>query len=169
MADTSNYEVPHRRRREQKTDYKKRLKLLKSGKPRAVIRLSNKNARVQIAHYKEEGDENEAQTLSKELKEYGWEQNTGNIPAAYLTGYLAGQKTDNKEALLDKGLRNINEGGRVYAAVKGLQDAGVEVPAGEKVLPTEERIRGEHIEEITGEDVPKNFDQVKENIRGEYN
>jgi len=169
MAEDSNYEVPHRRRRQQKTDYKNRLKLLKSGKPRAVVRLSNQHTRVQIADYKQDGDENKAQTLSKELREHGWEHNTGNIPAAYLTGYLAGHKTDNKEALLDSGLRSINEEGRVYAAIKGLKDAGIEVPAGEEVLPSDERVKGEHIKEMTDKNIPEEVEKVKENIQGEYN
>jgi len=169
MAEDSNYEVPHRRRRKQKTDYKNRLKLLKSGKPRAVVRLSNKHTRVHLTEYEKEGDTSSAQTISKELKDLGWENNTGSIPAAYLTGYLAGHKAELDEALLDAGLRHINEEGRVYAAVKGLRDAGVNVPAGEKVLPNEERTKGEHIKEMTDKNVPENFENVKENIEGEYN
>jgi large subunit ribosomal protein L18 len=168
MADSTNYNVPFKRRREQKTDYKRRLKLLKSGKPRAVVRTSNNHTRVHISHYEREGDRNEAQTLSKELEDHGWEHHTGNLPAAYLTGFLAGMKADVEEAILDMGLREKKNGSRVFAAVKGLQDAGVHVPAGEEVFPEEGRMRGEHISEMTGEDVPENFEEVKENIEGEY-
>ncbi|MFB6145358.1 MAG: 50S ribosomal protein L18 [Candidatus Nanohaloarchaea archaeon] len=167
MAD-ANYEVPFRRRREQKTDYKQRLNLLKSGKPRAVIRLSNNHTRVHLAHFEAEGDVNEAQTLSKELKEYGWEGHTGNLPAAYLTGYLAGKKAESTEAVLDLGLREVNKEGRMFAALKGLIDAGVDIPAGDEIFPSEERIRGEHIKEMTGEDVPSNFEETKDNIDGEF-
>ncbi len=169
MADTSNYNVRFRRRRQQKTDYKQRYKLLKSGKPRVVVRTSNKHTRAHIAEYNQDGDTNTAQTISKELQEYGWEHNTGNIPAAYLTGYLAGHKADVKEAILDIGLRTPRTGGRVYATLKGMIDAGLEIPAGEKVFPSEERIRGEHIEEITGENIPESFEETKENIEGEFN
>lgn len=168
MADSSNYRVPKRRRREQSTDYKKRLELLKSGKPRVVVRLSNNHTRVQLSSFNREGDENTAQTLSKELEGYGWDEHTGNLPAAYLTGYLAGSKTSEKEAVLDVGLRSVKEGGRLFAAVKGLQDAGVEVPAGEQMIPEEERLRGEHIEEMRDSDITKTFEEVKQNIDEEF-
>ena len=168
MAETSNYKVPFRRRREQKTDYQQRLKLVKSGKPRAVIRTSNQHTRAHLAHYKREGDENEAQTLSKELEEYGWEHNTGNLPAAYLTGYLTGMKADSEEAILDIGLREQKTGGRIFAALKGMIDAGLDIPAGEKVFPEEGRIRGEHIEEMKDSNITENFEEVKENIEGDY-
>ena len=168
MADSSKHRLPFRRRRDQKTDYEQRLKLLKSGKPRAIVRTSNKNTRVQLAHYKKDGDENEAQTVSKELNELGWDYNTGNIPAAYLTGYLAGKKTDTEEAILDIGLREMKTGGRIFAAIKGLQEAGIEIPVGEEAFPEEERIRGEHIKEMKDLDVPENFEEVKENIEGEF-
>jgi len=105
MADSTNYQVPFRRRKEQKTDYDQRLKLLKSGKPRAVVRLSNNHTRVHIAEYKTDGDENQAQTLSSELEDYGWEGHTGNLPSAYLTGFLAGKKAKVDEAILDLGLK----------------------------------------------------------------
>ena len=168
MADSTNYQVPFRRRKEQKTDYDQRLKLLKSGKPRAVVRLSNNHTRVHIAEYEEEGDRNQAQTLSKELAEYGWEGHTANLPAAYLTGFLAGKKADVEEAILDLGLKEKKKGGKMFAALKGLIDAGIEIPAGEEIFPSEERIRGEHIKEMKGEDVPANFEETKEEIEGEF-
>lgn len=168
MADSSNYRVPMRRRRERKTDYDKRLELLKSGKARAVVRLSNNHTRVHISSFNREGDINEAQTVSKELEDLGWEHHTGNLPAAYLTGFLAGMKTDVSEAVLDNGLRSVKKGSRLFAAVKGLQDAGVEVPASDEVLPSEERVRGEHIEEMHGNDITQSFEKVREEIEGEY-
>lgn len=168
MADSTNYQVPFRRRKEQKTDYDQRLKLLKSGKPRAVVRLSNNHTRVHISEYEKEGDSNHAQTLSRELEEYGWEGHTGNLPAAYLTGFLAGKKAEVEEAILDLGLKEKKRGGKMFAALKGLIDAGVEIPAGEEIFPAEDRIRGEHIKEMKGDDVPSNFEETKENIEGEF-
>ncbi|MFB6158225.1 MAG: 50S ribosomal protein L18 [Candidatus Nanohalobium sp.] len=168
MAEDSNTKVPHRRRREQKTDYQQRRKLVKSGKPRAVVRLSNKHTRTHLAHFNREGDENTAQTLSKELENYGWEHNTGNLPAAYLTGFLTGMKAEEDEAVLDIGLREKKNGGRVFAAVKGMNDAGLNVPVGEEVIPEESRIKGEHIKEMIDEEVPKSFEEVKENIKGDF-
>ncbi len=167
MAD-SNYEVAFRRRRQKKTDYSQRRELLKSGKPRAVVRTSNQHTRVHTSRFNRDGDENTSQTVSKELEEYGWEGNTGNLPAAYLTGYLAGKRSGTEEAILDKGLRKIKPGSRIFAAVKGLRDAGVEVPVGEEMLPEESRIRGEHIEEMHGSDTTENFEDTRENIEGDY-
>lgn len=168
MADSSNYQVPFRRRREQKTDYQQRLELLKSGKPRVVVRLSNNHTRVQIAEYEPEGDQNTAQTLSRELEEHGWDEHTGNLPAAYLTGYLAGMKTDVEEAVLDVGLRSVKPGSRLFAAVQGLRDAGVNVPVGEEIMPEEGRLRGEHIEEMNGNDITQTFEKVKQDIEDSY-
>jgi len=168
MADTTNYKVPHKRRREQKTDYQQREKLVKSGKPRAVIRTSNKHTKAHISLFNKEGDENTAQTTSKDLKEYGWEHNTGNLPAAYLTGYLTAKRTDLEQAILDLGLREKKAGGRVFAAVKGMNDAGLEVPAGEQAFPQEGRMKGEHIAEMRDTDIVENFEQTKEEIEGEF-
>jgi large subunit ribosomal protein L18 len=168
MADSTNFNLPFRRRREQKTDYKQRLKLLKSGKPRAVVRTSNQHTTVQLAHYSKEGDENTAQTTSKHLREFGWEQHTGNLPAAYLTGYLAAKKADEDEAILDLGLKTPKQGSREYAALKGLIDGGLNVPAGDGIFPSEGRLRGEHIEEMTGENVPEQVDKTIEKIDNEY-
>ncbi|MFB6180877.1 MAG: 50S ribosomal protein L18 [Candidatus Nanohalobium sp.] len=168
MADSPNHKVPHKRRREQKTDYQQRLKLVKSGKPRAVIRTSNKHTKAHLSHFSPEGDQNTAQTTSKELKEYGWEYNTGNLPAAYLTGYLTGKKADADEAVLDLGLREKKSGGRVFAALKGMIDAGLEIPAGDEVFPEEERIKGKHIEEMKDIDIVENFEETKEEIEGDF-
>ena len=168
MAEDINERVPHKRRRKQKTDYQQRKKLVKSGKPRAVVRTSNQHTRAHIAHFQTEGDENTAQTISKELEEYGWEHATGNLPAAYLTGFLTALKADEDEAILDIGLREKTSGGRVFAAIQGMNDAGLEVPVGEEAIPEESRIKGEHIKEMTGENLPENFEEVKQNIQGEH-
>jgi large subunit ribosomal protein L18 len=167
MAEDSNTKVPHRRRREQKTDYQQRRKLLKSGKPRAVVRTSNKNTTTHLAHFKREGDENTAQSVSNELEEYGWTHATGNIPAAYLTGFLTGIKTDKEEAVLDLGIKEKKNGGRIFAAVQGMNDAGLKVSVGNEAVPSEERLNGEHIKEMRDEDIPASVEKVKENIRGE--
>ena len=56
MAHGAKYRVPFRRRREGKTDYRKRLKLLLSRKPRLVVRKSLNNIIAQIVEYDEKGD-----------------------------------------------------------------------------------------------------------------
>lgn len=167
MADNSNYQVKKRRRRERKTDYGQRLDLLRSGRPRAVVRTSNNHTRVQFADFNREGDENRAQTVSSELEEFGWERHTGSLPAAYLTGFLAGTRFDGDEAVLDPGLREIKSGSRIFAAVQGIRDAGVEVPVSAEMVPDESRLTGEHIEEMTGDDVTAAFEKVKDEIEDE--
>jgi len=164
MAENTNFKVPHKRRRNQKTDYQQRHKLLKSGKPRVVVRTSNKHTKLHLSFYKQEGDENKYFTSTEELKEHGWEHHTGNIPAAYLAGYLLGSKAEEDEAVLDIGLREYKPGSRVFAAVRGMQDAGLQVPAGEEAIPVEERLRGEHIKEMKDVDVPSDFEKVKDSI-----
>ena len=168
MADNSNFKVPHNRRRNQETDYEQRLKLLKSDSPRVVVRTSNKHTKAHLSYYNREGDENSDFTSTEELGQYGWDQNTGNLPSAYLAGYLLGMKTDEDKAILDIGLRESKMGSRIYAAVKGMNDAGLEVPTGEEAYPEESRIKGEHIRQIRDEDVPTNFEQTKEEIEGEF-
>jgi len=83
-----------RRRREVRTDYHQRLRLLKSGKPRLVARVSNAHVRAQLVTPGSDGDETHAAASSEELGEYGWDAPTGNLPSAYLTGYLAGARVD---------------------------------------------------------------------------
>ncbi|MHA1302677.1 MAG: 50S ribosomal protein L18 [Candidatus Heimdallarchaeaceae archaeon] len=142
------YRVPFRRRREQKTDYRQRKRLIKSGKIRVAIRPSNKALIIQFIRSAQGGDQTLTQVRSKELEKFGWDIATSNLPAAYLTGYLAGKKAlkaEIEEAILDIGTLEALPKTRMFAALKGIIDAGVEVPYGEKMIPDEERIRGEHI------------------------
>ncbi|MEM0057840.1 MAG: 50S ribosomal protein L18 [Candidatus Bathyarchaeia archaeon] len=149
MAKDARYCVPYRRRREGKTNYRKRKALILSGKPRLVVRGSLKNIVVQIITAKPGGDEVLASAHSRELlKKFGWKAPRGNLPTAYLTGLLCGLKAKAKgvnEAVLDIGLHSPTKGARVFAALKGVLDAGLNVPHGEEKLPDEERIRGLHI------------------------
>lgn len=159
MARSGRYKVKFRRRREGKTDYLKRLSLLKSRKPRVVVRKTNKYIIVQFVKFNERGDEVIAYAFSKELARFGWPYGGKNLPAAYLTGYLAGlraKKAGVAEAILDIGRFPSTKGSRLYAALKGVLDAGVKVPHSPEILPEDERIRGEHIstfaEKLEGED-----------------
>ncbi len=85
---------------------------------------------------------------SRELtKTYGWRAPTGNISSAYLTGYLCGLKAKAagiKEAVLDIGLTAPTKGAKVFAALSGVVDAGVDVPHSEEKI-VKERMKGEHI------------------------
>lgn len=139
--------IPHKRRRERKTDYKKRLNLLLSRKPRFVVRKSLNNLLCQIIQYDKLGDKTLVFANSRELKEFGFPC-SGNIPAAYLIGLLCGLKAKKKnieEAILDIGLYESTKSSRIYAALKGALDAGLKIPYSQDILPAEERITGQHI------------------------
>jgi large subunit ribosomal protein L18 len=184
--------VPLRRRREGKTNYYKRYRMVRSGqKLRAVIRKTNKYIIVQVVEFAPKGDVTLIGVHSSILSKFGWKGDPNNTPAAYLTGLIAGLKAVRmgiKRLIPDIGLHRPLKGCRVFAAIKGLRDAGVEVPASEEVLPPDERIRGEHIrayaEKLYSEniekfnrqfsdylkrgldprDMPKHFEEVREAI-----
>lgn len=137
--------VPFRRKKEQKTNYKRRLALLKSGQARLVVRLFNKHMLAQIITYSPEGDKIAASAYSKDLEKHGWNQSLSNTSAAYLTGLLLSKNTKVKEAVLDTGLQRVQKGSKIYACLKGCIDGGLKVPHSEGLFPSEERIRGEHI------------------------
>ena len=167
-----------RRRREVRTDYHQRLKLLKSGRPRLVARKSNQHTTAQFVVTGPHGDETVASAHSADLREHGWEAPTSNLPAAYLTGLLAGlraREADLEEAVLDIGLNSPTPGAKVFAVQEGAIDAGVEIPHNDEVLAEWARTRGEHIadyaEQVDGDlyggdfdatDLPEHFDETRE-------
>lgn len=175
------------RKRKKATDYRKRLKLLSSGKERLVIRKTSSHIIIQIASFGENGDSVLASASSSQLAKYGWALGKKSIPAAYLTGLLAGKfalSKNIKHAILDAGTQKPASRGKVYAALKGAIDAGLEVPASKDIFPSEERIAGKHIadhlssakspsqfslykkNDITPEKVTRLFDAVKAKISG---
>lgn len=147
MAHGPLYKVPFRRRREGKTDYRTRLALVKSGKARAVVRQSTRNVIVQFVSFDSAGDRVVATAEARELAKHGWNGFSHNLPAAYLAGLLAGKRAVEAgvtEAVLDIGQQVPKPGGRVFAALRGALDAGVQIPHGD-VLPDDARTRGEHL------------------------
>lgn len=149
MATGPRYRVPFRRRREGKTNYRTRRALVLSKIPRLVVRLTLKHAIVQVIESEAIGDKVIVSAHSRELaKTFGWLGNGGNIPSAYLTGLLCGYKAmanGVEKAFLDIGLHIPSKGTRIFAALKGVVDSGVEVPHSEDILPEEGRISGQHI------------------------
>ncbi len=169
MAHGPRYRVPLRRRREGKTNYYKRRELLKSGRTRLVVRKSNRNMTIQFVESLPDGDKILVGTTSMKLPAYGWKIATGNIPGAYLTGYLAGKMAlaaGIEDAILDLGVQVPQSGSRLYAALKGVIDAGVEVPAGEKIFPEENIIRGEHIKNYSEKLKEEDKDAYKNRFAG---
>jgi large subunit ribosomal protein L18 len=151
MATGPRYRVAFRRRRDGKTDYQQRRGLVISGLPRLVIRGSLRNVAIQIIKAQLNGDVILTAAYSDELtKKYGWLGDTGNLPAAYLTGLLCGFKAVNQgvsQAVFDVGLHRPSKGSRVFAALKGTLDAGLSVAYDKAKLPDEKRITGQHIVE----------------------
>ena len=116
------YSVKPRRRREGKTDYRKRLKLLRSRKVRMVVRKSIKNTQIQLVEYKESGDNILVSAKSNELvSKYNWKFSTATTPAAYLTGLLAGKRAKDKgisECVIDFGRHPPVTGSKIFASIK---------------------------------------------------
>ncbi|MFC5972586.1 50S ribosomal protein L18 [Halomarina salina] len=183
MASGPRYKVPMRRRREARTDYHQRLRLLKSGRARLVARTSNKHVRAQLVTTGDQGDRTLASAHSSDLAEYGWEAPTGNLPAAYLTGFLAGKRAlaeGVEDAVLDIGLNTATPGSKVFAVQEGAIDAGLQVPHNDDVFAEWERTRGGHIAEYAEQlddplysgdfdatDLPDHFDDVRQRMEDE--
>ena len=164
MAHGPRYHVPFRRRRKGKTNYRRRLALLRSNKPRAVIRKSHSGISIQLVKYDTEGDKVLAHGTYNDLKKLGWSHSLTDTTASYLTGLIAGKnavKNDIEEAVYDIGLIEPVAGSRIFAVLKGLLDAGLEIPHGEEKFPTEDRISGKHKGD---ESFSKEFETIKSKI-----
>ncbi len=136
-----------RRRMEAKTDYKSRLALLKSEKARLVIRKTNRYIVVQIVESDLAQDKILFGVNSKALLTKGWPKNQSgslkSLPAAYLTGLMLGKmaKTKVKECVLDIGMNRNVKKSRLYAALKGAIDAGLNIPHSADSLPSIEDLK----------------------------
>ena len=130
--------IAKKRRREGKTNYLKRMRLLEDAVKYTII--------------------------SKKLLDYGWPKDKINslksIPAAYLTGLTFGKSLKNeKEAILDIGLIRSTKGSRIYAALKGIIDSGFNINHNKGILPREDKIVNDKNRDF--------FEKVKNNIMGE--
>tara|TARA_B100001750_G_scaffold204480_1_gene180936 strand:- start:79 stop:501 length:423 start_codon:yes stop_codon:yes gene_type:complete len=111
-----------------------------------TVQISNENTHVQIIHPELTGDKVVSSAHSRFLIEKGWKGSRKNIPAAYLTGYFAGKKAlknGASSAIMYSGKRQYTQ--RMAAALKGVIDAGLEIPADEATFPTDDRINGDHL------------------------
>ena len=156
-----------RRRKEHKTDYARRIRLLKSGAPRIVFRKSNKYLTAQLVTSREAQDKAEMGLSSSALLKYGWPENFKNslksVPAAYLLGLLAGTQIADKKikkSVVDFGMiRTINKN-KLFGFLKGLKDSGLAIECDDKHFPSEDRVKGKHLKE----DFSKHFDAIKKKI-----
>ncbi|PIN23121.1 60S ribosomal protein L5 [Handroanthus impetiginosus] len=162
------YQVKFKRRRQGKTDYRARIRLINQDKNkyntpkyRFVVRFTNKDIIAQIVSASITGDHVLAAAYSHELPHYGLEVGLTNYAAAYCTGLLLGRRVLKKldmdqeyegnveatgedysvepaetrrpfRALLDVGLLKTTTGNRVFGALKGALDAGLDIPHSDK-------------------------------------
>jgi len=163
------FQVKFARRREGKTDYRARKRLVAQDKNkynapryRFVVRFTNKDVITQITYAKLQGDVVLAAAYAHELPRYGITLGLTNYAAAYATGLLLARRVLTKLnladkykgsvnvtgedynveeiddaprpflALLDVGLRRTTTGSRVFAALKGATDGGIDIPHSER-------------------------------------
>ena len=159
-----------RRRKEGKTDYGIRAKLLKGGVPRLIFRKSNRYITAQYAVSNEARDKIITGTTSKILLKYGWpedmEGSLKSLPASYLTGLFFGKKIIEKKLeipIMDIGMiRNVGKS-RIFSFIKGLIDSGVRIKCEEEFFPEEERIKGKNLKR----DFSVMFGKIKKQIEAE--
>ena len=146
------YVVHFRRRREGVTDFAKRIALLKSGKPRLVVRKTNKYVVVQVVQLEQKGDKTVTSATSRQLAKYGF-SGKANTPSAFLTGLLVARAASKKgvsECVADFGRHAATKGSLLYAAVKGAMEGGLKIPVGGEVFPAQERLEGKHLKSPAG-------------------
>jgi len=179
-AYSKRFQVKFKRRREGKTDYYARQRLIfqdknkyNSPKYRLVVRFSNREVVCQIAYATLKCDRILAAAYSGELSRYGasvYERNgQKNFAAAYATGLLLARRTLSLEkiglakqyegivkadgayfrvkkpkgshnrrpfkVILDVGLARTTTGSRLFAAMKGAIDGGLDIPHKPKRFP----------------------------------
>jgi large subunit ribosomal protein L18 len=113
-----------------------------------VVRKTNTGMIVQVVNASVTGDMTVASAVSPEISNHGWSVSCGNMPAAYLTGLLAGLRAKSRgveQAVLDIGLNPPVKGSKIYAALAGALDAGLSIAHNPDVLPDGARLSGEHI------------------------
>lgn len=142
------YTSTFRRIREGKTNYRKREKLLIGKQDFVTVNVSDENVSAQLIRPDLLGDKVMASVHSNELLSYGWKGSRKNVPSCYLVGLLLGKKCLQKKitrAILYIGKRHFTT--KIAACLKGLSEAGLEIPFSENIIPSEQRIQGNHIAE----------------------
>jgi len=165
MSKDKTFETKFRRRKQGKTNYVKRLALVRSKKVRIVVRKTSTQILAHAVKYNPTGDETIASVNSKELKKYGF-YGTNNTPSAYLAGYLLGKKLTGKvtEAMPDIGRRSPSHGSVVFACLKGIVDSGIKLPLSDEAVPGEDRLSGKVLDNYAKENVDKFSQYAKAGI-----
>lgn len=159
-----------KRRKNNKTDYSRRMNLLKGGFPRVVFRKTNRYIIAQYITSKEAQDKVIFGVTSKVLLEYGWPKelqgSLKSTPAAYLTGFLFGKMVIEKKLetpILDIGMLRNPHKGKIFGFLQGLKDSGVDIKSEEEYYPGEDRIKGKHLKK----DFSGIFEGIKSTIENE--
>ncbi|KAL7152073.1 hypothetical protein ABFS83_04G073800 [Erythranthe nasuta] len=162
------FQVKFKRRREGKTDYRARIRMINQDKNkyntpkyRFVVRFTNKDIICQIVSATITGDHVLAAAYAHELPHFGLDVGLSNYAAAYCTGLLLSRRVLKKlemdeeyegnveatgedysvepaetrrpfRALLDVGLIKTTTGNRVFGALKGALDGGLDIPHSDK-------------------------------------
>ncbi len=162
--------VSKRRRKQAKTDYAKRIKLLKGNSPRIAFRKTNKYLIAQYIVSKEAKDHIKLGANSKELLKFGWPKEFAgslkSISAAYLLGLLMSKKINEKKLekpIVDFGMIKMLHKTKTYAFLKGLKDSGLDIECEDKFCPDENRLKGEHMKnKIPFEEILKRISNTSE-------
>jgi len=213
------YQTKFRRRREGKTDYRQRHKLItqdknkyKSPKYRLVVRFSNKYVLVQVIYAEIDGDKVLCSAHSRELLAHGLPAGLKNYAASYATGlllarrllkqlgldevysgaeditgdvvktdvngrvYYVSEVDDEKRpfrCLLDVGIKNTTTGARVFGAMKGASDGGLDIPHNNKRFPgyikdTKTFEAEGHVARIMGEHVSEYMQEMQDDDDEKY-
>ena len=149
-----------KRIRTHKTNYRKRQALLISKQDFVTIKITNQNVISQVLKPEIQGDIVRVSTHSRELRRYGWKGSLNSLPACYLVGLVLGRKALEKgvdKAVLYIGNKPFTS--RIAACMKGIVQAGINIPISSESYPTEHRLNGQHIAEyalkIKTEDINK--------------
>jgi len=165
------FQVKFRRRREGKTDYKARRRLIQQDKNkfnapkyRLVVRITNRDIICQVVFSKIIGDEVICAAYAHELRsKYGVKVGLTNYASCYATGLLVARRLLTKlglaekyegvkeptgaefhiqpgerkpfKAVLDIGLAHTTTGARIFGALKGAVDGGLDVPHSPRRFP----------------------------------
>lgn len=216
------FQVKYRRRREGKTDYYARVRLIRqdknkymSPKYRLVVRFTNSQCIAAVVRADITGDVTMASAYSSELqKRYGLKAGLKNYAAAYCTGLLCARRLLTKVGLadtyegsedvtgeineaegmdgktyyvpevdeekrpfrcfLDVGLAATSKGCRIWGALKGASDGGLDIPHNPKQFPGYDAESGEydasaHRDMIFGANVANYMNTLQEEDPEAYN
>ena len=156
-----------RRRKENRTDYEKRIGLLKSHTPRIAFRKSSRYVIAQYITSIGAQDKIVMGITSRILLKYGWPEDMKgslkSIPASYLTGFYLGKKILEKKLavpIIDFGMIRAVNGSRAFAFIRGLVDSEVKIKHEAESFPDQERIKGTKLKR----DFSVSFAKVKKQI-----